>query len=167
MATEFKNTKALLENYGKSVVSEIKVRLRNNGKTGSGALHDSIKCEVTETGTKLSISFFMLDYGRFVDKGVQGAETGRAGDGGRSIYSFKNKMPPASAFSGWLKSNGLPASASYPIRRHIFKVGMTPTNFFTIPTTRRAKQLEKDVKIAMEKDIEASLKKTVSTKKKK
>lgn len=166
MATEFKHTLAELHEYGKSVTREIKTRLRSSGRNGSGDLYDSIHYEITETNVKVTISFHMNRYGTYIDKGVQGSESGRAGEGGKSPYRFRNKMPPRSAFDSWLKIKRIPKDASYPIRRHIFKFGITPTNFFTIPTTRRAKQLEKDIRAAMIKDVEASMNKTLSKKKK-
>lgn len=159
MAVEYINTRQVLREYGDSVVKEIRTRLRNNGKVSSGGLYDSIKLEVKETNTKFTISFHMLDYGRFVDKGVKGAESGKAGDGGTSPYAFKNKMPPAAAIEKWLKIKGIAKEASYPIRRHIFKFGITPTNFFTLPTTRRAEQLKRNVKQAMIADVEGIVKK--------
>jgi hypothetical protein len=157
MAGEFKHTKAFLHKYGNSVEQEIKVRLRNNGKMGTGALYDSIDYEVTETSTKFKITFHMLDYGRFVDKGVEGSESGKAGEGGSSQYAYTNKMPPKEEIERWMKIKGIPLEASYPIRRKIFTLGITPTNFFTIPTTRRIKQLEQGVKEAMVKDIDENL----------
>lgn len=165
MASEFVRTRAYLKKYGESVTQEIRTRLRNNGKLASGALYDSIRFEMTDTGSKVTISFHMLDYGRFVDKGVEGAESGRAGEGGRSVYKYTTKMPPREAIESWMKLKGIAMEASYPIRRYIFRFGITPTNFFTIPTTRRVKQLERGVRDAMVQDVETIIKREFGRKK--
>lgn len=159
MAGNYPITKNYLTTYGNQVEQEIETRLRNNDKYSSGDLYDSIRYEIKENSVKFTISFYMLDYGRFVDKGVKGAESGKAGEGGTSPYAFRSKMPPPKAIEKWMKIKGIPAEASYPIRRTIFRLGITPTNFFSIPTTRRKKQLEEGVRNSMIKDVEANIKK--------
>jgi hypothetical protein len=153
VATQFKQTEKFLKTYGKDVEKEIKTRLRGNGKFASGKLYKSIRSEVKEEKAKFILSFYMEDYGKYVDKGVEGAKSKKAGDGGKSIYKFKNKMPPEKPFKSWLKRKGIDKSASFAIRRSIYLFGITPTNFFTIPTTRRKKQFENELKRVMAKDV--------------
>lgn len=157
--SKFKNTDKFVRTYGNQVEQEIERRLVAAGKDASGKLLQSIRYDVKEKANKIIIAFYMADYGKYVDKGVQGAESGRAGDGGRSIYKFKNKMPPPKSIEKWLKIKGIPKEASYPIRRSIYRFGITPTNFFTIPTTRRVKQLEAGIKKNMILDAEALIQK--------
>lgn len=164
-ASKYPNTLTFLKKYGESVEQEIGTRLHGFGKIDSGNLDDSISYAITEENGRMKIIFRMADYGKYVDKGVKGSESGKAGEGGNSIYAFTNKMPPAKALSGWLKRKGLPESASFPIRRHIFRFGITPTNFFTIPTMRRQKQLENGIRDNMIKDIEQLLQKEFGKKK--
>ena len=158
MAENYKETKAFLRKYGDSVEQEIEKRLTNNGKIASGKLYDSIRYEVKETKSEFIISFLMADYGDYVDKGVQGSESGKAGKGGKSKYKYRNLMPPETReFRSWLKLKGIPKEKSYVIRRSIWKFGITPTNFFTIPTTRRQKYFDEQVAIAMAKDIDKQI----------
>jgi hypothetical protein len=156
--SQFKNTDKFLRTYGNQVEQEIETRLTKAGKYASGKLLESVRYEVKDVAKGLAISFYMADYGKFVDKGVEGAESGKAGKGGSSIYKFGNKMPPEKSIKSWLKIKGIPEKASYPIRRSIWKFGITPTNFFTIPTTRRVKQLEAGIKTNMILDAEAIIK---------
>lgn len=152
--SKFKYTDKFLRTYGSQVEQEIERRLASSGKEASGKLMQSIRYEVREKANSIVIAFIMADYGKYVDKGVQGAESKRAGDGGKSIYKFKDKMPPAKSIKQWLKIKGIPESASFPIRRSIYRFGITPTNFFTIPTTRRQKQLADGIKKNMILDVE-------------
>jgi len=155
--TEYKNTSKYIKTYGKQVEKEIKNRLKGNSKYASGKLYKSIRTEVIEENKQFLLNFYMEDYGKFVDKGVQGAESGKAGDGGKSIYKFRSKMPPEKPFRSWLKRKGIPKEKSYVIRRSIYLFGITPTNFFTIPTTRRQKEFERMVAKNMAKDIDENV----------
>ncbi len=157
--TKYKKTEAFVKKYGNQVEQEIETRLHNAGKEASGKLLSSIRYDVIERNHSIILRWFMEDYGKFVDKGVQGAESGRAGDGGKSIYKFKDKMPPPKSIKSWLKLKGIPESASFLIRRSIYRFGITPTNFFTIPTTRRQKQLLEGIRTNMILDAEAEIKK--------
>jgi hypothetical protein len=154
MADNFKHVNKYLSEYGKSVVSEMRTRLEGNDKVASGKLSKSIKFEKKE----LEVVFKMADYGKFVDKGVQGSESNRAGKGGKSEFKFKSKMPPEKSILNWMKIKGIPKKYSYPIRRNIFKFGITPTNFFTLTVNRRQKQFEKGLEKAILKDIEDNIK---------
>lgn len=156
---KFKHTEKFLRTYGNQVEQEIEARLHGFDKIATGKLMQSIRYEIRETANSIAITFLMEDYGKFVDKGVQGAESGRAGEGGRSPYKFKNKMPPPESIRQWLKIKGIPEKASFPIRRSIWRFGITPTNFFTIPTTRRRKQLEEGIKNGLILDAEEAIKK--------
>ena len=157
--SKFKNTDKFLRTYGNQVEQEIETRLTKAGKYASGKLLESVRYEIKEKTNQVIVAFFMADYGKFVDKGVEGFESGKAGKGGSSIYKFGKKMPPEKSIKQWLKIKGIPEKASFPIRRSIWKFGITPTNFFTIPTTRRIKQLEEGIKKNMIKDAEEIIKK--------
>lgn len=159
MATEFKNTLAFIRKYGTQVENEIRTRLVNQGKVSSGKLFDSIRSEVREAKNDFLLSFKTLGYGKFVDKGVRGAEGGK---GKSSPYSFKqpfsNKTaPPIRAILAWTSIQGIPEKFAWGIRRNIWKFGIAPTNFFTIPTKRRQKQLEAGIQKYMGIDLEQNI----------
>lgn len=160
MASEFKNTEAFVKKYGKEVESEIKKRLVGYGKKASGKLYNSIRSEVKEEKAGFLLTFQMEDYGLYVDKGVSGAGV-PSGFNGKlkpvvksGKFRFHDKMPPPESIKSWLKIKGIPEKASFPIRRSIWIFGIAPTQFFTIPTTRRQRQFEKGLEKNMALDFE-------------
>ncbi len=167
MAEQYKYTEKYLNKYGKEVVSEIKNRLTH---TATGDLKKSIKYKINPK--YLTLSFYMNEYGKYVDSGVSGhgmikgfggkkkkVQKGQVDKYSGRRYAYKDKMPPESAFKRWLKIKGIDKSASFLIRRSVWMFGIEPTNFFTIPTTRRQKQFEKGLGEAMAQDIDKQLEK--------
>lgn len=156
----WENTEEFLIKYGNSVEKEIKKRLSNHGKIATGNLYDSIGYEYGENKAEFYIEFFMDDYGRFVDRGVNGFAK-RQG----SEYSFKPKNGKGTgkkskfitALMKWCKVKGLPETDAFRIRRGIWKFGIAPTQFWTIPTTRRDKEFNKGLEKAMAKDIDKQI----------
>ena len=154
MANEFKNTTDFIKKFGKEVENEIKSRLLTYDKKASGKLYKSIKFEYRESLKQLEASWRMEDYGVYVDKGVKPQPKYLTGKG-----SGKSKF--IEALKKWCKIRGIPQGAAYPIRRNIWKYGIKPTNFFTIPTTRRAKyyteQIEKNMALDLDKQLQKEL----------
>lgn len=155
MANNFPNTLKFLKTYGNQVESEIETRLKNYGKYASGKLYDSIRYEIKETDEKFSLSFFMADYGKYVDKGTKPSKYANMKRKGKS--NRKSKF--IESLMKWCAIKGINKNAAFPIRRNIWKFGIKPTNFFTIPTTRRQKQLEKGTEKAIALDMEILIKK--------
>lgn len=158
---ELKHTEKFLRTYGNQVENEIESRLKGHGKYASGKLYDSIRYEIRLSGKGMTLSFMMADYGVYVDKGVNGYLLRRG-----SPYSFKKKDGKGSGgkskFIGqlqkWCTIKGLPKGAAFPIRQKIWKEGIAPTQFFTIPTTRRKKQFTDGLEKAWVADINDELK---------
>lgn len=153
----YPETEAFIRKYGDSVENEIEARLTGHNKIASGKLYDSIRYEVKETKKEFILSFIMAEYGQYVDKGVKpkkylGMKRKKGG-------SKKSKF--IEALMKWCKIKGLPTNAAFPIRRNIWKFGIAPTNFFTIPTTRRQKYFEKELEKAMARDIDNQLQKEI------
>ena len=162
MQSRFPITRKYIETYGKSVESEIKKRLKGHDKYASGKLYESIRFIIKETPKDFTLDFTMLDYGKYVDKGVKGSKTNKAGN---TPYKYTNKMPPTKVFDKWVLRKGLAPrdkkgkflnrdKIKFAIARSIFLHGIAPTNFFTIPTTRRAKQFEAGVGNAIAQDLD-------------
>lgn len=155
---DFENTRAYIYQFGRSVQEEIETRLFNHGKIASGELYESIAFDVKENNKRFVLTFSMAYHGQFVDKGVNGTEKNWG-----SKFSYKNGKPTGrksefiSALQKWCQIKGIPKEAAYPIRKNIFKMGIAPTNFFTIPTTRRRKQFEKGIEKNMALDVEQIL----------
>lgn len=156
----------VLKKYGASVVAEMKTRLQNQNKVASGKLLKSLKYDLSETLKTIELNFYAEDYYKFVDKGVNGYAQ-RVG----SPFSFKPKDGRGTgrslfipALKKWCRIRGIPEGKAFAIRRNIWKFGIAPTQFFTISTTRREKQLMKQIEEAQKKDLEAQLKKIAKEK---
>lgn len=168
MAEEYKYTEKYLNKYGAEVVAEIKNRLKAKA---TGDLSKSIKYKIKD----LDLTFYMNEYGKYVDKGVSGhgvipgfngkkkpVQKGQLDKYTGRTYAFRDKMPPEKALTKWLKIKGIDKSASFVIRRSIWMFGIKPTNFFTIPTTRRQKQFEIGLGDSIAKDIDTQLQKELN-----
>lgn len=153
MASKYPITLAYVKRYGDQVEQEIEKRLYNYGKYATGKLYDSIRYEIKETKSKISIAFFMLEYGKFVDKGTKPSKYADSKGKGTG------KSPFIESLMKWCVIKGIPKEAAFPIRRNIWKYGIAPTNFFTIPTTRRVASFAKGVGETMAKDYEKMIKK--------
>jgi hypothetical protein len=156
MASKYPETEAFIRKYGDSVENEIESRLTGYNKIASGKLYDSIRYDVKETKKEFILTFSMAEYGKYVDKGVKpkkylGMKRGKSAKKSAFIEALKK----------WCKIKGIPEGAAFPIRRNIWKYGIAPTNFFTIPTTRRQKYFERELEKAMAKDIDTQLQKEI------
>jgi hypothetical protein len=160
------NLRKVLNKYGASVVAEMKTRLQNQGKVASRKLLKSLKYDLSETLEDIELNFYAEDYYIFVDKGVNGYQS-RVG----SPYSFKPKNGQGTgksklipALKKWCRTKGIPEGAAFAIRRNIWKFGIKPTQFWSISTKRREKQLFKDIEKAQQADLQAQLDKIAKEK---
>ena len=69
MATNVEN---YLHSLGKYVVKQSRTMLTKAKKNVSKDLYNSIKYEVISDDDNFILQFYMVDYGKFVDKGVSG-----------------------------------------------------------------------------------------------
>ena len=158
--------KNALDSFGFDVVEGAKVILRQKNKNASKKLSDSLDYKIKVSGKKdkYSLTFIMEDYGEFIDRGVKGAG-GKKADGSTwkkkrisnvSIFKqrtgYKDKRPPASAFSGWIIRRGIaPRNKKgqfttrkgllHAIATSVFHTGLETTNFFTKPFEKAFKKL--------------------------
>lgn len=152
---ELTNTYIYLNKYGNEVTSEMRTRLRNRGKYASGELYDSIRYEVKGSKHKFTVNFKMASYGQYVDKGTKPSKYAdmppRTGG--------KRKSKFIESLQKWCKIRGLPTGLAFPIRRKIWKFGLAPTHFFTIPIERSRQRLKTGTQRAYAKDIEQNISK--------
>lgn len=148
---DWTNTRDFILKYANSVESEIESRLHGHKKIASGALYDSIGYKLKETKSEFKLEFMMLSYGRYVDKGTKPSKYANMEGKGRGKSKFLESL------FRWCRIKGIPKEAAFAIRKKIWKEGLAPTNFFTIPTTRRLKQFNTGVEKAMAKDIEGQI----------
>jgi len=146
-----------LSAFGKYVVKQSRSILTKGKHKSSGNLYGSIGFDLKVMRNSFSMSFFMQDYGTFVDEGVRGAggvrkttsKTNRRNNkgkmwkqkGGQSRFSFKNKKPPLSAFKKIAKNK----SMAFAIQESVFRQGLKPTMFFTKPFEDAFLRLPEDV----------------------
>lgn len=119
-----------IQSYIDSMTEEIK----SKAPYSSGKLKQSITDDVKITDKGFIVSFTMVDYGYYQDKGVNGTKKSWG-----APYSF-SKMPPPSKLDGWVVSNGIAPRTSggqftsrkgidFVIARSIMENGIKPKNF--------------------------------------
>lgn len=146
-----KELKDVLRKYGASVISEMRTRLKSANKIASKRLYNSLKYEIVETLNTIEVLFFAEDYYKYVDKGVKPSKYANSKGSGTGKSKFISNLQK------WCRKKGIPQSAAFAIRRHIWKFGIAPTNFFTISIKRREKIINKQIEKAIQKDLERQL----------
>ena len=63
-----------LSKFGKYIVKQSKTKLTKSKGNATGNLYNSIGFGLKVMKNSFSMSFFMADYGAFVDEGVRGAK---------------------------------------------------------------------------------------------
>lgn len=133
------------DDFGESLVEELKFQIANKDKFATGNLADSMYYEVRTGDGKAVVAVIAADYFRFVDKGRR--------PGG--------KMPPDKAIRKWVRVKGIPERAVFVIRRAIARKGIKGI-FILNPTIKKitaeflpkySKQLAKFVGVVMVNDI--------------
>lgn len=149
---QLKETQKALNDFGKYVVQQSRTNLTKGKKNASKRLYDSIEYEVNVGANDLSVIFSMEDYGKFQDLGVSGVKKKY-----NTPYSYKDKMPPAKAFSDWVVRKGLKGirdekgrfikrkSLQYIIARSVYTKGIKPSLFFTKPFERAFERLPQEL----------------------
>ena len=128
-------THKAIDKFAKRIVKNSKQRLaRKNSDTRN--LEGSIGYDLKVHKQSFSLSFHMLDYGAFVDEGVQGKKSSSKAP--HSPFKFKTKMPPIQGLKKWATKRGI---NPYAVQRSIFNTGLKATEFFSKPFEHAFKQL--------------------------
>lgn len=96
--------------WGKYIVQQSRTRLTKGKHNVDSKLYNSLKYEVKESASGIETLVDMLDYGKFVDKGVRGANAYYAdANTSSSPYSFKSssKIPPVQSLADWAKKKNI------------------------------------------------------------
>lgn len=152
---------AVLVKFGKFVVQQARTNLTKGKHNFDKTLYNSLRYNITYSGTKFSISFEMEDYGQFQDKGVRGAGGTRKTTSAfnkrnnkgkiwkqkapNSPFAYKDKKPPISAFKTWAESKGL---SPFAVRESVYRQGIPATKFFSTPFKIGFKKLPPDIAAA-------------------
>ena len=154
----------ILEEFKRFIIEESKKNLKTPNSKGyikdtTGKLSNSIKGETKVMPNSIRLTFDMLPYGWFQDKGVSGKNVKFD-----TPFSYKDKMPPPSALDKWVVRKGIhprdskgkftgrsidtvgfQKSITFLIARKIFFNGIKPSLFFTKPFKKYFSTLGKEV----------------------
>tara|TARA_B110000881_G_C18213932_1_gene335642 strand:- start:39 stop:581 length:543 start_codon:yes stop_codon:yes gene_type:complete len=168
-----------LRKFGRKVVSESKKNLKKN-KVKDSNLAKSMKYSVKTKEGKTYLVFKMNEYWEYVDAGVRGVG-GTKADGTKwktksvtnSKFKYRNKMPPASAFSSWVVRKGIAPrnkkgqfttrkSMMFAIAKSVYHTGLKTTNFFTEAFYDKIDTLVNDLEDAAVIELENAIVNSIS-----
>lgn len=151
----------VLDTFLKTVISQARRSMTLQSISTTGALYDSFQREVEVHPNSISASILsdeFNEYGKFVDRGVKGVESGHSIRG----YSFKSKggknglkgMPPPYAFKLDKLQRPVSDTQAFATAVKIFKQGIKPSLFMTKPFESAFEKLPQDVVEAYGLDLE-------------
>jgi len=176
---QLKETREALNKFGKYVIQQARTNLTKKKKNVSKGLYNSLEYVPFQKGGTIGVKFYMDDYGKFVDKGVKGANPSRLS--ARSKYFGIQKAPDSPYQFGksrggglrkgirkWIRERGIKGrdkrgrfitrkSLEFLIIRSTYLAGIKPSLFFTKPFERAFKNLPKDLQKNFVNDIEKSI----------
>ena len=152
----FKQIEKELNLFSQTVIAEARKNLRQKKKITTGKLLKSLKAKITPAKDYILLNFLMEDYGKFVDKGVKGADPYALPEGAK--WHGRNKAPNSpyqfgamtsrglkQAINRWTIQKGLKGvrdkkgrflprkSMQFMINRSIYLSGLEASMFFTDP----------------------------------
>jgi len=129
----------ILGRFGNKLQEDLVKSLDSKGKNVTSGLQGSIKFDVTILGSAFVFTLAMADYGKFVDKGVNGLQSAYT-----TPYSFKSLNPSKQEIFGltkWVNDKGFgmfgisnqkeAEGMAFGIAKKNRKFGMKPSNFYT------------------------------------
>lgn len=186
---KLKNVIKEMNALGVNIISNAKANLENSNS--SGALSESLDYDINEKDINNPIlEFYGLDYGNFVDQGVQGNDPQAQPPGALSRY---NKAPGSpyqfgtgtgssgslrGAIDKWVVQKGIPAvrddkgkfikrkSLVYLMTRSIWNTGIKPTYFFEKAQYNETLGIQRKFAKAYAQDIEDQIKEEQKIKRK-
>ena len=160
---DFKNTNEALRKFAKYIIQQSRTRLTKGRKNVDKKLYNSLSFDQKQIEDIFSLDMFMLDYGKFQDKGVNGKDRSYG-----SIYSFRNKKPPMQPLADWAKARNIRLrdekgrykkgnyrTIGFILQRSIYEKGIKPSLFFTKPFEKAWSLLPDQIVEAYGKDMDA------------
>lgn len=161
--------------FGQRVVKQARTILSKKGINATKNLYNSLQYDVKIFKTNsLQFTLSMEDYGKFINEGVRGVG-GTKADGTRwklkkntGRYKYKDKMPPAKAFSRWLTIKGKNVrdaqgrfvsrkSAQFAVAKAVYHQGIEQTDFLNRPIELALEKLPDDLLVAYGLDVDKIL----------
>lgn len=160
------------QDYGRAIKKDARKNLKKWDKIATKNLYDSMKFKTELDGDdEIVFSFFMEDYGTYVDRGVKGVG-GTKADGSKwklkkvkdSPFKYRNKRPPASAFDKWTINKGIAPrnkkgqftsrrGLNFAIAESVYRTGLETTNFLTDAVKSNTDILNKAIDEAMDEQF--------------
>lgn len=174
-----KQTYKYLNDFAKYVIQQSRSNLTKSNKNSSKSLYNSLDSEIEVSANSFRLAFLMEDYGKFVDKGVQGSNPSGIKKGVQkapnSEYRFKSKSIPTKVLDKWVIKKGIaPRNKSgkflsreglkFAIAKSIALQGIRPSLFFTRPFEAAFKNLPDELTQAYGLDVEQFLQYTINKK---
>jgi hypothetical protein len=175
------NIERYLESFGKYIVKQSRANLTRKKKNVNRDLYNSIKFKIEENNDGFSLKLFMLDYGKFVDKGVSGfkkIQEYRTYDGRKvaSPFQYSGGAKTGGLRKGiakWIKQRGIKGrvkkewksagnkggqfisdkSLVFLISRKIYLQGIKSTSFFQRPLGLALESFNTDLLDSVKEDI--------------
>ena len=169
------NMEAAFDAFGKYLVQQSRTNLSKRKRIDRKGLYDSLGYEFKRHPNSFMFAFTMAEYGKFVDKGVQGVSQSKKAP--KSPYKFGSGNGPKGGFrpaiDGWVKRKGIlfrdrttgrmmsREQTSFLIRNSIWHTGLETTNFFSRPFELAFKRLPGEIIEAYGLDVEKWLKQNI------
>jgi len=171
------STNETLQEFSKYVIQQSRTNLTKGGKNVSKDLYNSLGSEVIVSKNSFGLSFKMVDYGKFQDKGVQGVGSNENGPKGEGNFKFGSgtgkKGGLTKGINQWVRARGFQFkdrktgrflsydSTAFLITRSVYNKGMKATKFFSRPFELGFERLPDDIIEAYGLDVERFLKNTL------
>ena len=174
-----KQTYKYLNEFAKYVIQQSRSNLSKSNRNSSKSLYNSLDSEIEVSANSFRLAFLMEDYGKFIDKGVQGSNPSGIKKGVQkapnSEYRFKSKSIPTKVLDKWVIKKGIaPRNKSgkflsreglkFAIAKSIALQGIRPSLFFTRPFEAAFKNLPDELTQAYGLDVEQFLQYTINKK---
>jgi hypothetical protein len=175
------NIERYLESFGKYIVKQSRANLTRKKKNVTKDLYNSISFRIQKIDNGYSLKLFMLDYGKFIDKGVSGfkkIQEYRTYDGRQvaSPFQYGKGTQPGGLRKGiakWIKQRGIKGrvqkdwksagnkggqfisdkSLIFLISRKIYIQGIKSTSFFQRPLGLALESFNTDLLDSVKEDI--------------
>lgn len=156
----------IVEKWGQGLIDSSKENLRKSGAVASKSLLQSIRFELTITGSVYNIKLIMEAHGKFVDEGTGPRTKFLPYDPGTRTFPALNQFGGGQA--GWLQNKGLRLrdappgmsiekqmrSLAFLVARKIKEEGTKATHFFRDARKQNSVQkLQQDLSRALKRDV--------------
>lgn len=153
--------KKAFDKFGKRVVKESRTALTKKKINASKELYNSINYTAKVSKNSIEFTLNMLDYGKFIDKGVKGAKSSKRAP--NSLFKTVNQKRYQidsrefkTGINRWMVIKGIAPrnkkgqftsreNINFLIRRKIYNYGIKTTNFLTKPLESAYKSLPDEV----------------------